>query len=71
MYLFGFPLLHDLHTAQKSGGTPKTSDKAATYTIGLLRSMEKSNIADDNNKVGSTFGFGNVFTLRIAAAFRL
>ena len=38
---------------------------------GLLRSMEKSNIADDNNKVGSTFGFGNVFTLRIAAAFRL
>ena len=38
---------------------------------GLLRSMEKTNIADDNNRVGVTVGIGNVFTLRIAAAFRL
>jgi len=38
---------------------------------GLLRSMEKTNIAADKNKVGGTVGFGNVFTLRIAAAFRL
>ncbi|MGF7108312.1 DUF2715 domain-containing protein [Treponema pedis] len=38
---------------------------------GLLRSIEKPNIADGNNKVGGTVGFGNVFTLRIAATFRL
>lgn len=38
---------------------------------GLLLSKEKPNIADDNNKVGGTVGFGNVFTLRVAATFRL
>jgi len=38
---------------------------------GLLRSKEKPNIADDNNKIGGSVGFGNVFTVRIAAAFRL
>ena len=38
---------------------------------GLLFSKEKPNIADDNNKVGGAVGLGNVFTLRVAAAFRL
>lgn len=38
---------------------------------GLLFSTEKPNIADKNNKIGGAVGFGNVFTFRIAAAFRL
>ena len=29
MYLFGFPLLYELHTAQKSGGSTKSADKSS------------------------------------------
>jgi|GEM_PF-1344203 len=29
MYLFGFPLLYELHTAQKSGGSTKNADKSS------------------------------------------